>query len=277
MKICRASCLGFCFGVRRAVDIACGTANRPEPVYIIGDIVHNEGVSSAVQKAGVKKVASLKKIPAKAFLIIKAHGVPASLYTAARQKKIKLVDATCPMVKDIQNKAALCEKKGYQVVIVGDKKHDEVRGIIGHTRFGMVIEHPDQVAKKIKQLKKKIAVLCQSTQDIDNVAAIVQKLTCCVEELSFFNTICRETRRRQKEVKDLAGKCQAVLVIGSQKSANTTRLYNIARALNKNTFFIRDEKGICPGWKKFSSLALIGGASTPVERITAIERKLYDL
>lgn len=277
MKIVRAAHLGFCFGVKRALDIARVTAKKISDIYIIGDIVHNEKVSKSIQRLGITKVGTINVIPSGTHLIIRAHGVPKKIYTTADKKKINIVDATCPKVKDIHRKAKECEQKGYQVIVIGDKKHDEVTGILGNIKKGIVIKRDADVNVLKKRLKKKIAVICQSTQDIENVTRIVKKLAQLSEELVFYNTICQETQRRQNEIKLLAKKCAAVVVIGSKKSANTTRLYNIARMINPSTFFIHTEKDIDPAWKKFKSIGLIGGASTPQEFIEKIAKKLYAL
>ena len=274
MEINRAAHLGFCFGVKRAIDIALLTAKKTSDIYIIGDIVHNERVIQDIARAGVHTVKDIKDVPRHAHLIIKAHGLPKKIYTTAYEKNIKIIDATCPKVKDIHRKAEELEQKGYQVIVIGDKKHDEVAGILGNIKKGIVIENSKDAVNLKVHLTPKIAVVCQSTQDIENVAGIIKELVNSSRELVFFNTICEETKKRQNEVKFLAKKYDSVLVIGSKKSANTTRLYDIARKINQNTFFIHTEKNINPEWGKFKSTALIGGASTPLEFIKKIEENL---
>jgi len=277
MKLKQAKHLGFCFGVQRAVDLAEASASRYKNIYIIGDIVHNEIVSRKIQKLGITKVSSLDEVPVNCCLIIKAHGVPKSVYSGAEKKNLKIIDTTCPMVKDIQKKAEKLEKQGYQVIVIGEKKHEEVRGIIGHSQNSLVIENPGQVKKNKNRLGKKTAVVCQSTQNMENVSAVLARLAPLCKELRFFNTICAATHQRQDEVRRLAGKYASVLVIGSRKSANTTRLYNIAKNINNKTFFVHNEKNLDPAWKRFASIALIGGASTPSALIEKITEKLYDL
>ncbi len=275
MKVYKAKSFGFCFGVKRALEIAKKTVvSKKAKVYIIGDIVHNEKVCKDIQRQGIKKVKSIEEIPQNSYLIIKAHGVPKDVYEKARINKIKIVDATCPQVLEIHKIANNLIAKGYQIIIAGDKQHEETLGILGNIKEGLVIETPRDLKYLKNRLKKKVALVCQSTQDLENVANIVKGLVESEKELLFINTICWETEKRQKEIKSLAKKCKSVLVVGSKKSANSRRLYNIAKRLNKNTFFIQDESQLSKKIKSFSSIALIGGASTPPSSIEKISEKL---
>ena len=274
MKIRRAKHSGFCFGVRRAIDIAKKTAAKEKNTYIIGDIVHNEIVTKKILSWGIKKVPSLDKIPEKSTVIFKAHGTPLALYKQAQKRKLKIVDATCPMVTEIHRKAKELEKEGYQIVIVGDKKHEEVTGIRGHLNKSLVIENKLQAQNAVLK-RKKTALICQSTQNIDNAAAILEKLAKKTDRLLFLNTICSATRNRQKEVKKTAQDNEAVIIVGSKKSANTKRLYQVAKKINKNSFWVQTENDIATKeFKKFSSIGIIGGASTPSQILNKIYYKL---
>ena len=272
MKIYKANFSGFCFGVKRAIQIAKESAKKFKNLYILGDLVHNENVYREIEKLGIKKVKSLKETPFSSFLLIKAHGEAKNTYQEARKRKLKIIDATCPRVKEIHQKTQELEKKGYQVVIVGDKNHQETKGILGNIKEGIVLGKENDL-KKIK-LKKRIAVLSQSTQDIEKVAKITSLLLKNCEELFFVNTICVANRLRQKEVEKLAKKCKAVLVVGSRKSANTKRLYEKSIRLNKNTFWISKPKIKKERFSKFTSIGIIGGASTPYDDLEKIYKIL---
>lgn len=275
MKIYKAKYSGFCFGVRRAIKIAQETVSLHPDTYIKGDLVHNEKVCAQIEKKGIKKAVSLEEIPDGAVLIIKAHGEPLKTYEEAKARNLNIVDATCPMVKDIHKKALNLEKQGYQIIIIGDKKHEETIGILGNIQKGIVLENKKDIVKLKGALKKKIGVICQSTQNIEKVSRIISQLVKYAEEILFINTICQTTRMRQKETENLASQCQALLIVGSKKSANTKRLYCLAKKINKNTFWLNGSQNIEKAkFMKFNSLGIIGGASTPRDVLDKIYGEL---
>ncbi|RKY36511.1 MAG: hypothetical protein DRP72_04045, partial [Candidatus Omnitrophota bacterium] len=193
MKVYKAKNLGFCFGVKRAIEIARDSlskfkkthpslekskeVNLDEKIYIIGDLVHNERVSEEIQRMGIKKVKNIDSIPSGTTLLIKAHGVPQKLYSEAKKRNINIIDATCPKVAQIHKKAKNLEEKGYQIIIVGDKNHEETIGILGNTKKGIVVEKETDLKKIKHKIKKKVAVVVQSTQNIDDVAKIIYRLS----------------------------------------------------------------------------------------------------
>jgi 4-hydroxy-3-methylbut-2-enyl diphosphate reductase len=274
MKINIAKNSGFCFGVKRAIKIAQNTAAKRLNIYIKGDIVHNEAVCREIEETGITRINSLQLIPCQATLIIKAHGEPLKTYAEAKERNITIVDATCPMVKDIHEKAKDLESRGYQVIVVGDKNHEETIGILGSIKKVILLEKVNDVKKAAIKLKNKIAVICQSTQSITNVARVVAKLAEYVDEMLFINTICQPTRLRQKEIQKLALASRAVLIVGSKKSANTKRLYEEAKKINKNAFWLTSDIINRNKFKKFSSIGIIGGASTPPKTLENIASKL---
>jgi len=277
VKIYLAKHCGFCFGVKRAIKIAQEAAVKYKNVYIKGELVHNEGVCKDIEKSGIRRTDSLEKLPPHSNVIIKAHGEPLKTYKTLETMDLNIVDATCPMVKDIHKKAQELEKKGYQVIIIGDRNHEETKGILGNIKNGIILENKEEVEKFKEDIKNKIGVLCQSTQTLRNVAALVQKLAKHTEELLFINTICNPTRLRQKEIEELSSLCGAVLIVGSKKSANTKRLYEAAKKINKNSFWITSEKINKNSFRKFKSIGITGGASTPVEVLKTIAGRLNDL
>lgn len=275
MKIYKAKHSGFCFGVKRAIQITQKTLVNAKNVYIQGDLIHNEIVGRQLEGAGLKRVHSLDEAPCGAILIIKAHGQPRKTYQQAKTKNLHIIDATCPMVTDIHRRAKELESKGYQVVIIGDRNHEETIGILGNVHAGLVVEGKKDVEKLKNQLKKKIGIVCQSTQDMENVSEIVAELTRVVEELLFINTRCQQTRLRQDEIKRIALEADAVLIVGSKTSANTKRLYQLAKKINKNTLWIDEPKEInAQKLARYKSVGIIGGASTPGEVLDEICAKL---
>jgi 4-hydroxy-3-methylbut-2-enyl diphosphate reductase len=167
------------------------------------------------------------------------------------------------------------EKAGYQVVILGDRNHEETKGILGNTSKGIIIENSSEIKKIKNLLKSKLGIVCQSTQTQENVSSILYELSKCAQEIKFINTICQPTRLRQKEIEKLAQKCDAVLIVGSKKSANTKRLYEMAKDKNKNTFWLTSGNIDKQSFGKFKSIGIIGGASTPVEMIDKLKTKLF--
>ncbi len=264
MKINLAKSAGFCFGVKRAIELALKTASCPAKVYMLGDIVHNEDVVKQIEKSGIRKIKKLSAGKGK-ILLLRAHGTTPRVSRKASRLGYKIVDATCPMVKEIHKIVCNAENKGYTVIVLGDKKHDEVRAIIGHLKNkSIVIDSPEHIPwGKIEKIRK-ACLVAQSTQNLDKVLQIVKILKPYIKELKFFNTICRPTRMKQEEIKSLPRKNDLMIVIGSKTSANTKRLYEIAKSLNNNTFWIQSEKEIKPKWfKGVKNVGITAGASTP--------------
>ena len=264
MRINIAKSAGFCFGVRRALNIALKAARLSPRIEMLGDIVHNEDVVRRIYKAGIRKIKQLSKGKNK-ILLIRAHGISERIYKEARRLGYKIIDATCPMVKEIHLIAKQAEQKGYKIIIIGDKKHDEVRGILGQLRNkAIVIDNLKNIPiKKIKEIKKAVIVV-QSTQNLEKVNAIVSNLKHYIKELSFFNTICEPTKIKQKELKEMSLGNDAMIIIGSKNSANTKRLYEISKSLNKNSYWINSKNEIKPWWfKDVRKLGITAGASTP--------------
>lgn len=264
MKVNLARSAGFCLGVKRAIDIALKKLSSCKNVYMLGDIVHNEEVASEMKKAGLKTIEKLVPGKDRVFLI-RAHGISSKLLNNARSLGYKIVDATCPMVKGIHKIAIEMEKKGYAVIVIGDKEHDEVRGITGQLKKkAILIQGPEDIPlEKINKINK-AAIVVQSTQNIEKVLEIVNCIKPCVEELKFFNTICRPTRVKQQEIRKMPLENDVMVIIGSKSSANTQRLFEISKSLNKRSFWIQDKRDIKCGWfKQAQSVGITAGASTP--------------
>jgi 4-hydroxy-3-methylbut-2-enyl diphosphate reductase len=201
------------------------------------------------------------------LLLIQAHGAGKVIFKKAARLGYRIVDATCPMVKEIHRIAKDMEKRGYKIIVIGDKKHDEVVGIVGQLNSpALVIEDSGHIPLKKLQGIKKACVVVQSTQNEDKVLKTVGILKRHIKELKFFNTICKPTRIKQEEIKKLPLENDLIIVIGSKKSANTKRLYQLSSALNKNTHWISSRDDIDLDWfKGIKSIGVTAGASTPDE------------
>jgi len=264
MKINLAKSAGFCFGVKRALDIAFKTASSGAEVCMLGDIVHNEEVIKEIEKLGIKKIRRPGKGKGK-ILLIRAHGASLNTFEKAARLGYDIVDATCPMVKEIHKIAQKMEQKGYKIIVIGDKKHDEVRGITGQLKQkAIVIDSPNNIPlKKIKKTDK-ACVVVQSTQNLEKVLRIIEALKCYIRNLEFFNTICRPTRIKQEEIRKMPQKNDLMIIIGSRNSANTKRLYEISKSLNGRTYWINSKSEIRKGWfRGVKNAGITAGASTP--------------
>ncbi len=264
MKINLAKSAGFCFGVKRALKIALKTAATGTTVEMLGDIVHNEEVVQGIERAGIKKIKKLRNGAGK-ILVIRAHGASENVYSKAAQLGYTIVDATCPMVKEIHTIVKATKNEGCRIIILGDKHHDEVRGIMGQLNDkAIVIDSIKHIPLETIKRVKKACVVAQSTQNAEKILSIVAVLKKHIKEIQFFNTICRPTRIKQKEAKAMPLKNDVMIIIGSKTSANTKRLYQISKALNKRSYWIRSSAALKPEWFKGAhTVGIMAGASTP--------------
>ncbi len=275
MKINIAKSAGFCLGVKRALDIAKKTISQNKQVYMLGDIVHNTEVINQIKKMGIKKSKQLSQGPNKTILI-RAHGAPKKTYQKASQLGYQIVDATCPMVKEIHSIAQRYEKNGYKIIVIGDKKHAEVQGIVGQLNKKAMVLPPtlNPNNEKFKKIKK-AALIVQSTQDIEKVKKIAVFLQKKIKNLKFINTICAPTRAKQNEIKKMPHLHDVMLIIGSKRSANTKRLYQISKRNNPKSYWIENEEDIKVDWlKNVKSVGITAGSSTPQSSIQKAAKKI---
>jgi 4-hydroxy-3-methylbut-2-enyl diphosphate reductase len=245
---------------------------------MLGDIVHNEDVVRQISEAGIKKIKKLGMGKGKT-LLIRAHGTGIKTLKKARRLEYKVVDATCPMVNEIHRIARELEAKGYRIIVIGDKRHDEVQGIIGQLkRKAVVIDDIENIPFDVIRRIQKGCVVVQSTQNIEKVLLIVGALKNCIRKLRFYNTICKPTRIKQEEIKILPLENDVMLIIGSKNSANTKRLYEISASLNKNTYWIESKKELEKSWfRKAKNVGVTAGASTPDTTTQAVIKYLHSL
>ncbi len=277
MKIIIAKNIGFCSGVKRAILIAeKSLRGDPRPIQFLGSLVHNEKVMEEFEKRGVKFRKNLKGLKS-GTLIVQAHGFPP--LPKQINKKILIRDTTCPLVKKAQLIANSLYRKGYKVIIVGDKRHSETKGIKGRSGSQALIVENENQARTLHFLKKmkgkRIGVLAQTTQNLDNVNRVLKILKNKVEELKWVNTICPEVLVRQRELAEILKKANGILVIGSRSSANTKRLVQTTKNSKKPVWWINSSRELKKGWlKNISTLGVVSGTSTPDWIIKEIFDKL---
>jgi len=278
MKINLAKSAGFCFGVKRAINLSLATAKLKKPIYMLGDIVHNENVVREIEKSGIKKIKRLGAGCGKT-LLIRAHGSNLNTLRKAKALGYDIIDATCPMVKEIHKIAKNMENSGKRVIVIGDKMHDEVRGIVGQLKGkAIIIDRYENIPyEKIKKIKK-AGVIVQSTQRLENALKIVEILRKLIPALDFHNTICQPTRIKQGEIKTMPLNNDLMIIIGSKASANTKRIYEISKSLNFRSYWINSPGEIKKRWlSKANTVGVTAGASTPKATIQEVIKKIKTL
>lgn len=277
MRVILAKLQGFCFGVKRAIDLA-KDASRDSSVQVLGQLVHNPEVIADLELQGIKSVETLEEATAKTIAIT-AHGTTKETYD--RLCNCAFLDATCPFVSRLQKKAKQLSDDGFQVVIVGDPHHLEVVSVSSFAKNPIVVTSLDE-AQKIG-FHEKLAILSQTTQDENLLKSIACELTSHANQLLFENTICTSTRERQKEVAHIASFCQAVVVVGGRQSANTGRLFKLSKEKGTPTFWIEGPRDLTDELlceirdaAGCGTVGLVSGASTPIESVLEVESILSE-
>lgn len=275
MKVVRANAAGFCSGVRRALETAekvlvesehkLTLAGKQPKVYTLGPIVHNQSVVEHLAKKGIGVVEAVEELPPNADcqLIIRSHGVGPGILRKAEQHGLQIIDATCPLVRRVQQFAQSLATEGYVVVIVGDKCHPEVTGILDWTMGqGIVVADPEE-ARAIPH-SSRIGVVSQTTQTESNYREVVRVLLEKGREVRAYNTICPATRERQEAARNLAQTVQLMVVIGSFSSANTRKLVQVCQMAEIPVYQVENASQLEKDW--FQGVHRVGvtaGASTP--------------
>ncbi len=274
MEIIVAKNSGLCYGVKRALQMARTTRRRNAgPVYTLGELIHNPRVIADLEKQGListEDPASLSQ----GTIIIRSHGVTPETYKSLRRKNIEVIDATCPIVKKIQEWVALLAQENTEIIIVGNKEHPEIHGLIGHSLGKAKIIENEAQARSLPRKKTRV-VLAQSTQDFSLFGRVVAALVEKTEQLKVYNTICRSTETRQKSAAELASRVDVLFIIGGKNSSNTNTLFRIAKRILPRTHFIESAREITPRLlKRARRIGISGGASTPPEAIEEAVAKI---
>jgi len=262
-KIKIADKSGFCFGVKRAIELAQGTLNSNNKVYTLGPIIHNPQEVKRLEKEGIKTLKDPKKIR-NGVIVLRTHGIPLELGKKLQKKKnIKIIDATCPFVKRAQDIIKDLSVKNEAIVIVGEKMHPEVVGLVSYGAGKCVVVENLKEAKKIKLDKNAtVNVVSQTTQTPENFNAIVRYFKKRFK-VKVFNTICKATFDRQHSAEKLAKNSDLMIVVGGKNSGNTTRLSQICSGFTK-TRHIETARDIKKEWfKNVKKIGVTAGASTP--------------
>lgn len=278
MRIIFAKNIGFCFGVSRAFEMVKeNLLTFKKPITTNGSLVHNEEVTQYLKSMGIEKnIRGLNKIK-EGTLIITAHGIsPITKKKLERKPKLNVLDATCPIVTQAQKIVEKLQKEERKVLIFGDPKHQEVKGLCGAANEKAIIFSSQEDLLKIESNKnEKYGLVSQTTQNLANFNNIQKIAKQKFSDIKIFNTICQASFKRQAETNELAREVDLVLVIGSQTSANSKELYSISSEINSSTFFIETTKDLKKGWfKNVKSVGIVTGASTPDWVIEAITKEI---
>ena len=297
--------MGFCMGVRRAVQIMESQASPENPVYSVGEIVHNPHVVRGLEAVGVRQlpgpddvegdigVATAERVK-HGRIAITAHGVGEKVVRQLQASGLEIVDTTCPIVTRAQRYAQKVVRDGWHLLVFGDPGHKEVRGIMGWTldadglSQATIVQSPDIAALRtvIEQFPggfpNKIGVMAQTTHKIEDFAKFVSNIMLLQRdhnfELHVVNTLCHATTGQQESAARLAQMVEVVVVVGGKKSANTRHLTEVCREQGTPAYHVEDETELDPGW--FAGVTRIGltaGASTPDYSIESVEARLREL
>lgn len=276
MEIIVAKMAGFCFGVKRAIDIAFQIANeKRKGVYTLGPIIHNPQVVKRLKEKGVIPIEDIKTKKDIRALIIRTHGIPLYLSKEISFMGCEIIDATCPFVKKAQYYAKLLREEDYHVIILGEKNHPEVRGLMSYANDDVIVVDGKTPLPK---LKSRVGIVVQTTQPLEALKKVLSDALEHAKEIKVYNTICNSTALRLNETEKMARKADIMLVVGGKNSANTTQLARLCRSLSVPTYHIETSSEIKEEWVKGTKkLGITAGASTPEWIIKEVEGRIRDI
>jgi 4-hydroxy-3-methylbut-2-enyl diphosphate reductase len=274
-RVLLAEVAGFCFGVRRAVEMTRTARSSQEGAFTtLGPLVHNSQVTEDLRTSGVGIANDIDDV-GQGTVVVSAHGVAPIVMRHARDRGLDILDVTCPFVTKVHRSAKMLVEQGYQVLLVGDPGHTEVKGVMGaiEETGGSIslVSLPEQVANL--SLAKKVGVVCQTTQRSENFAKIVAEVCKTVSDVRALNTVCNATEELQEAAVRLARRCEVMLVIGGSQSANTRRLRDLCEEQGIPAYHIEAATDIDPAWLDNKIVVgLTAGASTPDWMIEDVAR-----
>lgn len=267
MKVTLAKSAGFCFGVKRAVEMVYKEAETEKKVYTLGPIIHNEQVVQDLEQKGVRVIDTPEELSEAedATVIIRSHGISADVYHQLEDKKVRIVDATCPFVSKIHRIVEKKYQEGSCIVIVGNANHPEVEGINGWCNgAATVIGSVSEAENYSQEPARKLCVVAQTTFNYKKFKDIVDIFSKKSYDIDVMNTICNATEERQTEAAAIAGDSDAMIVIGGKHSSNTQKLYEICKNVCPDTHFIQTLDDLdLKQFQSFRSVGITAGASTP--------------
>lgn len=273
MEIILAKQAGFCFGVKRATQMAFEAADKGGSTFTLGPIIHSPQVVQRLEDMGVRVLDDIDELDT-GTIIIRSHGVASEELEEAVRKQLEVVDATCPFVKKAQEHVRSLSLDGYDVVVVGDADHPEVQGIVSYANGKVYVVGSGDEAADLPRMGK-VGVVAQTTQSFENLKNVVLQCLLKGVEIRVFHTICDATAVRQEEAKELAERVDCMIIIGGYNSANTKRLAEVCKELQPKTHHIETAEQVDISW--FSGVSRVGvtaGASTPKWLIDDVMKRI---
>jgi 4-hydroxy-3-methylbut-2-enyl diphosphate reductase len=269
MRVKVSESIGFCYGVKNAVDLSKrALSKKGAKIFSVGPVIHNPQVVEDLAGRGLRVVSDPASVK-NGTIIISSHGAGAKLKD---KKGIRIIDATCPFVRKIQERVKRLVEEGYQAIIVGKREHPEVKGLVDVSGGSAIVIKDRKEAQRIRIASKKIGVVTQSTYSEKAFRDVVNTLfDKPFLEIRIFNTICKDTIRRQEAARRLAAKTDAMVVVGGRNSSNTKRLVEVARESGRPAYHIEDHNDLdFSRIKGCGSIGVACGASTPEELVRKI-------
>ena len=264
MKIYLGVPRGFCAGVVRAIDVVNLALERYKPpVYVKHQIVHNPYVVESLEEKGAVTVEDVDEIPEGSTVVFSAHGSPPEDFEKARARGLQVIDATCPLVTKVHNEAIKYAGDGRQLILVGHRGHQEVKGTMGQTDMHLV-DDTEEADTPPFDPDAPVAVLTQTTLSVDDTSRSIEKIRSQYSDVIVRNDLCYATTNRQAAVKELCRWVELVLVIGAPNSSNCNRLREVAEANGVTAYLINDPNELNESWLEgISKVGITSGASTP--------------
>jgi (E)-4-hydroxy-3-methyl-but-2-enyl pyrophosphate reductase len=280
MIVRTASEVGFCFGVKRAINMTRQALAEENEVFILGDLIHNRTVTGELEARGLQKVDDISERNS-GTMVVRAHGLPEAQLRQAHDAGLRIVDATCPIVKQAQDAARELEARGCQVIIIGDRNHAEIKGVLGALkRPAIVLDSVEELreAKLDKRLLRKVGVIFQTTHSFQLCQQIVTELIGMAKEVQVINTICRPVRNRQLSAVELAGEVDVMVIVGSRSSANTRELKHLCSTYNDRTIHVENADELEPAmFEDAEDVGVASGLSTPPELVEQVIARLHNM
>jgi len=279
-RILLAAPRGFCAGVAYAIEIVdLALKKYGAPVYVRHAIVHNEWVVRSFEKRGVVFVEDIDDIPEGMPVVFSAHGVSPEVRRESAVKSLQVIDATCPLVTKVHNEARHFAQKGYFMIYIGHAGHVEAEGTMGEAPERMVlVETPEDAELLELPIDEKVAVLTQTTLSVDEVQRTLDVLKRRIPRLETpkKEDICYATTNRQSAIRELAAKCDLVLIVGSTTSSNSNRLREVAESLGVESHLLLTADGVKPEWRERTTIGVSSGASTPEHLVQEVIGRLLE-
>ena len=275
MRIHLPAHIGFCFGVRRAIEVVEAQLEKnTDSVYCLGDLIHNPGVMDKLASKGLCVVRALNEVSS-GTVFTRAHGVDPAILQEGEERGLRMIETTCPYVRRVQELARSLAEQSYHLVVVGSSDHPEVKGVIAAARTSSytVVE----TEQDLEQLPRegKLGVVVQTTESLDNLRNIVKNLIDNHLELRLFNTICQVVLDRRAETVEMSREVGAMVVLGGRQSSNTRQIAELCHSQSVVTFLVeRAEELDLNSIKHHGIIGLTGGTSTPASAIKDLRKKL---